>query len=86
MHSSDWFDRHRMITVGLFLLIIWASIWFLLYLKADEVTRDPCSICAESMGEEVTCTTSGFRPLFRKYFPDGDISNGLTEGKLLNTS
>lgn len=43
----------------------------LFYLKADEVTKDPCSVCAKRMGENVTCTLAGQGfTLKRTYTPD----------------
>lgn len=58
------------------LMIIWFSIWYLLYLKADEITKDPCSICAKRMGKDVLCTqlTKGnLIPAQRYYFTNGSI-------------
>lgn len=46
-----------------------------IYIKADEVTRDPCSICAEKMGEKVICTTGDYIQLQRIYFPNKTILN-----------
>jgi hypothetical protein len=66
-----------MITVGIFLLIVWGSIFFLLWNKADEVTKDPCSVCAERVGEKVTCTLPGIRPLFSNYYPNGTINSNF---------
>lgn len=43
------------------------------YLKADEVTRDPCSICAERMGEKVICTTGDFIPIRMIFYPNKTI-------------
>lgn len=53
------------------ILLIWASLWLLFYLKADEVTRDPCSICAEKMGDKVRCTTGDTYQSIRTYYPNG---------------
>jgi len=72
----DWFDNHRMISVGIFLLIVFILILGFLYLKADEITKDPCSICAEYQGQEVTCVLPGFKPISKIYYPDGQITPG----------
>ncbi len=59
------------------LMIIWGSVWVLFYLKADEVTKDPCGICAKRMGQNVQCTQynqDDFRiPATRIYYPNGTI-------------
>lgn len=90
----DWFDNHRMLTMGIFLLIIWFSILGFLYLKADEITKDPCSICAKGHGDKVICTIGGTIPVSRIYNPNGsivdikpevrDIYNGPNLGKIFD--
>ena len=47
-------------------------------LKADEVTKDPCSICAERLGELIICrTTFGDAiPVSRYYYPNFTIVEG----------
>jgi hypothetical protein len=66
-------DRHRFLAIGIFLLIIWFGFIVFFYLKADEITKDPCRICSERMGEEVTCTVGTFIPVNRVYYPNGTI-------------
>lgn len=68
-----WFDRNRLLTLGIFLLIIWFSILLLLFLKADEVTKDPCSICAKRHGKEVSCTIGEWRISEAIYYPNQSI-------------
>ena len=66
-------DRFYIIMV--ILIVMWLILMGFFYLKADEVTKDPCSICSERMGEEVTCYTSGMKPLKRTYYPDYSIKD-----------
>ena len=49
----------------------------LIYFKADEITKDPCSVCSKRIGEEVLCMTTGTPTLTRTYFPNGSISNDV---------
>jgi len=70
----DWFERHRLLSIGLFLLIIWGIIFVFLYLKADEITKDPCSICAKELGDKIVCTTGGFGPITKTYYENGSIN------------
>ncbi len=81
--KTDWFDRHRMLTVGIFLLIVWFSLLGLFFLKADEITKNPCSICAEKHGDEVLCTTSGLNPISISYLANGSVINSVS---LLNVN
>ena len=78
---TSWKDYKRMIIFGIFLLIVWGSIWLLLYLKADEVTKDPCAVCAIKMGTSVSCTShaGGSIPLTRTYFPNGTFTENREE-------
>lgn len=56
------------------MVIVWGSVFVLLYLKADEITKDPCEICARVMGEDVKCTlTTGYVPVNRIYYSNGTI-------------
>lgn len=67
-------NMKRVIILAIFLLLIWGSIWFLIYLKADEVTRDPCSICAEKIGDNITCyLQSSGGIITRIYFQNNTI-------------
>jgi len=61
--------------IAALLMVIFLVFMAFLYLKADEITRDPCSICAEAMLESnVVCTTSGYQPITRTYFSNGSIT------------
>ena len=77
-----WVDGHRFLFIALCLLFVFLVLMTFLYLKADEVTRDPCSICAERMGEEITCYTKGTVPITRTYFPDGGAHDDVQSGVL----
>ena len=43
-----------------------------IFLKADEISRDPCSICSERIGQEVNCYAG---TLHRVYLPNATIIN-----------
>jgi len=69
-----WITNSRFKFIALLLIIIWLGFMTLFYFKADEITKDPCSICAERMGEQVVCTTNAeFVPVSRIYYPNGTI-------------
>ena len=68
--KAFWITDSRFKYIGLILLIIWLTLFFLLFFKANEITKDPCSICAEKIGENVICTTQGFGQLQRTYYPN----------------
>lgn len=72
-------DYKRLIIFGIFMLIVWFSIWALLYLKADEITKDPCSVCAKQHGEDVFCTVGNLYPVTRTYLPNGTVIDNEKE-------
>lgn len=73
---ADWLEEHRFVTLSLALIIIFLSIMAFLFVKADEITRDPCSICSEKHGSAVQCTVLKGIPVSKTYLPNGsDYSN-----------
>jgi hypothetical protein len=60
-----------MILIGIFLLLLWGSLLTFWWFKADAITRDPCSLCAEQLGEEIRCTTSGLNPISKSFYQNG---------------
>ena len=51
----------------------------LIYLKADEITKDPCSICSKQMGKAVFCTTQTAIAVTRTYLPNGTVYDDSDE-------
>lgn len=62
------------IIVGIFLLIVWFSLFWFMVKYASELRVHPCSICARRMGEDVFCTTTGKT---RTYFPNGSYEETI---------
>ena len=71
-------DKDRFIIVAIILFLMWCGFMLFLYMKADEITKDPCSICAKRMGEKVRCTIQGFTPISRDYYPNFTIEDVRT--------
>ena len=74
-----WVTNSRFKYIGLLLLIIFLVFMFFLYMKADEITKDPCAICAEYMGDKVTCLIGTSYPVERIYYPNGSMEDNLEE-------
>jgi hypothetical protein len=55
------------------LFIMWLGIMTLFYLKADEVTKSPCSICANKLNENVVCSINNGEIRQRVYYPNFTI-------------
>ena len=70
------FIQKNLLTLIVFgiIILMWFGLLVFYYLKADEVTKDPCSICAKYMGDDVSCTLMGGRiPIVRVYYKNGSI-------------
>ena len=56
---------------------MWCGIMALFYLKTDEVTKNPCSICANRIGESIYCSTSsGMFIQSLIFYPNYTIKSG----------
>lgn len=69
-----WITNSRFKFIALLLLLIFIIFMVVIFLKADEITRDPCSICAEKIGKNVNCYVG---ELQRTYFSNGSIFQKL---------
>lgn len=47
--------KYNLKVVAVAMVIVWISLLGFFYLKADEITKDPCSICAEKYRFPVSC-------------------------------
>ncbi len=74
MVKEYWITDNRFKFIALLLLIIFLVFMLVIFLKADEVTRDPCSICAEKMGEKVSCYVGNLQKI---YSPNKSIVEGI---------
>ena len=88
MAKEYWITNSRFKYIGLLLLIIFLVFMTFLYLKSEEITKDPCSICAGRMDSEVKCKiVNTNQELSRSYFPNGTIINAggnIYSNKLTN--
>ena len=73
----------KFFAVMIFMGFVWLSLLAFFYIKTDEITKDPCSICANKSGENVFCTAygSGAIPVTRTYYPNGTITDNREEIK-----
>ena len=53
----DYFGGEKKFYIVMVVLIImWLLLLGFFYLKADEVTKNPCSVCAKKQQENVVCS------------------------------
>ena len=71
--TDYWLDRNRYIFIVVVLIVMWLGFMTFYYLKADEITKDPCSICAKRMGSKILCTTQTPVQSKREYYENGSI-------------
>lgn len=62
--------KKELILVSVVMLIIWFSLLTFWWIKAEEITNDPCSICASKQGENVYCTMQSTIPITKTYYPN----------------
>jgi len=90
MPQGSWKDKVNW-PVVIIILIVWLSVWLLLFLKADAISKSPCSICATRMDENVVITKTGIldgkvMTRVRTYFIDGSMDERLIENYDINLS
>lgn len=62
-----WITDNRFKWISLLLFFMFIIFMTLLYLKADEITHNPCEICAQKSGEMVICSLGSQA---RIYYPN----------------
>lgn len=67
-------NKLRLILLFILLLIIWGSFFTLLALKTDELTKDPCTLCAKKLGENVMCWSLDTRQPITEIFEANAIT------------
>lgn len=72
-NKEYWITNSRFKLIVIILVLMWLGVMFLLYLKADEVTKDPCQICAKKMGQDVICRVGTAYFQERIYHPNYSI-------------
>ena len=72
----------RFYIIMIVLIIMWVGVMALFYLKADEVTNSPCSVCAKKLQEEVVCSIRGQGKIVRRVFYPNLTTKDFFEGIL----
>ena len=70
----EFYGEKRFYIILITLIIMWIVLIGFLYLKADEVTKDPCSVCAKRMGEEIICSSGVNSFSTKTFYPNFSIS------------
>ncbi len=53
--KTFYFTDNRFKFIALLLLIIFLIFMAVIWIKADYISKNPCSICAEKIGKNVVC-------------------------------
>jgi len=75
MAKEFWITNSRLKIIIIALILIWVLFLIFFYMKAEEITNDPCSVCSKRLGKEVTCTTGGSEPISRVYYTNYSYSD-----------
>ncbi len=73
--SKFWISTPRLIIISVVMLLIWGSLLWFWMDKADEISKHPCTICAQRQNIAVMCTQGGLIPISRTYYPNGTIED-----------
>ena len=65
-----WLSFPRLLLICITMLLIWGSLLWFWYDKAEEVSNHPCNVCAARQGEDVICTLGKTKILSRIYYPN----------------
>ena len=76
MKKEYWITNSRFKFIALLLMIIWIGFMIFLFIKAEEITKNPCSICAKKMGEEVHCYIGNLEKIFYPNYTIGTTGVG----------
>lgn len=79
MRITKFVDKNKLFVVLIVMSIIWGSLLFYYVKYAEEISNDPCSVCAARMGEEVFCTVGTTYLTTRTYFPNFSIEDKIPE-------
>lgn len=80
--KTYWITDNRFKFIAILLLIIFLIFISFLFIEAEAIKKNPCSYCAEKLGEDVHCTTGDFIPITRIYFENGTIRTDYQNGLL----
>lgn len=72
--NSYLLSNRRFVIVVIVLLIIFFTFMTLFYLKGEELSRHPCSICAEVNGFPIMCYAPGLNPISQRFDPNGSVT------------
>ena len=74
MNKTYWVTNSRFKYISILLMILWIGFMTFFYLKTDEITKDPCTICAKRLGDKVVCTIGDTtNPISKTYYEDGSF-------------
>ncbi|KKK87092.1 hypothetical protein LCGC14_2756680 [marine sediment metagenome] len=75
----DYFGgEKRFYTIMIVLILMWLGMIAFFWLKADEVTKNPCSVCAKKLDSEIVCSIRGGGMIRERiFYPDLSITTTL---------
>lgn len=73
MTKTYWLTDSRFKFTALALLFMWILFMVFFFMKAHEITTDPCTVCSERYSEAVVCTIGGTIPVSRNFYPNGTV-------------
>lgn len=69
---GSFFDRNRVMALCFTSLIIWSSLFALIWFKGEALTTNPCTLCAKKIGENIQCTGTNLMPI--TFYENGSVT------------
>ena len=77
MVKTYWISDNRFKWISLLLFLMLLVFMLLIFIKTDEITKNPCQICAKQMGEDVFCSIGTQQRIFH---PNYSIEDKILGG------
>jgi len=71
--KTFFFTDSRFKYTAVILLIIFLTLMGFLVMEADVLRTNPCSLCAERMGDKIICTDKMYNEISNTYYPNGSV-------------
>ena len=82
INKEFYFTNSRFKFIVLILILMWVIFITILFIKLEEITKDPCSICAKRLGNDISCHAfNSFYIIEKVYYFNGTTK--LTKPGLL---
>lgn len=71
MSKTFWITDDRYKLIWITLVVMWLLFMVFFFLKAEEITNNPCEVCAKKLNKDVYCSINGAGKIIsRTFYPN----------------